>query len=289
MDGTKKIGEFRPHYEEIPYYHSFGMTENYFILVENPLFMPSVLVMAFRKITKLTMGDLMREDKSKPVAISVIDRRTGQLKQRYLAQHFFVFHHCNAYEDGSDIVMDLCAFEDATIVQECYLENLKSNGFSAMNRSLAELRRYRLSCVDTPRGKDPIKLPTNINGADYDLIYSGLEFPRINYLKYNGQSYRYAYGISNLLSETLVKVNVDTKESYEWKEECTSPSEPVFLPAHDAQDEDDGVVVSIVTGAKEKKSFLLVLDGKTFKEIARAEVSETIKPSFHGDFFASTK
>lgn len=49
------------------------------------------------------------------------------------------------------------------------------------------------------------------------------------------------------------------------------------------QDEDDGVVLSIVAAA-EGGSFLLVLDAKSFEEVARAQLPHGIPHGFHGCF-----
>ncbi len=49
------------------------------------------------------------------------------------------------------------------------------------------------------------------------------------------------------------------------------------------QDEDDGVVLSVVTGA-DGKSFLLVLDASSFQELARAHLPHGIPYGFHGTF-----
>lgn len=49
------------------------------------------------------------------------------------------------------------------------------------------------------------------------------------------------------------------------------------------QDEDDGVVLSIVAGA-DGRSFLLVLDAGSFEETARAYLPHGIPYGFHGSF-----
>src|SRR5205823_3388773 len=63
--------------------------------------------------------------------------------------------------------------------------------------------------------------------------------------------------------------------------------EPVFVPRPDGEDEDDGVALSIVLDAERGRSFLLVLDGATFTERARAGVLHHIPFGFHGQFFGS--
>ena len=55
------------------------------------------------------------------------------------------------------------------------------------------------------------------------------------------------------------------------------PSEPIFVKNPEGVDEDDGVVLSsVVNENPEDPIFLLVLDAKTFNEIARAEVSGSV-------------
>lgn len=46
------------------------------------------------------------------------------------------------------------------------------------------------------------------------LQYGGLEFPQINYEKYNGRPYRYFYscGFGHVFADSLLKMDVHTKE-----------------------------------------------------------------------------
>ncbi len=78
---------------------------------------------------------------------------------------------------------------------------------------------------------------------------------------------------------------MDTKEVKMWENENCYPSEPVFIEAPDAKEEDDGVVLSAVLGVSGAKSFLLFLDAANMTEIARAYVSDRLIPLFHVDFF----
>jgi len=117
-----------------------------------------------------------------------------------------------------------------------------------------------------------------------------LELPRINYGAHNGRPYRYAYGVGAAdrigrdFLDQLVKVDVSTGAATTWREKGRYPGEPVFVPAPDAAGEDDGVVLSVVLDASSARSFLLVLDGPTFTELARAEVPHAIPFGFHGQF-----
>ena len=80
---------------------------------------------------------------------------------------------------------------------------------------------------------------------------------------------------------------MDTKKAYEWQEDNCYPSEPVFVPSPDSKEEDEGVVISAVLGLSQKSSFLLILDGQTMNEVARAYVPAKLIPLFHTDFFHS--
>lgn len=105
-----------------------------------------------------------------------------------------------------------------------------------------------------------------------------------------------------------------------WERAGLYPSEPIFVPSPNAEEEDDGVILSVVitpnkvgrspfvlkrlnpTGtirnnkpivfslfgccSKDKSTFLLVLDAKTFEELGRAAVPVNIPYGFHGTFNA---
>ena len=49
----------------------------------------------------------------------------------------------------------------------------------------------------------------------------------------------------------------------------------------------EGVILSVVLDAKQQKSFLLVLDGRSFQELACEQVPQHIPFGFHGQFYAT--
>ncbi|XP_048255589.1 carotenoid-cleaving dioxygenase, mitochondrial-like [Haliotis rufescens] len=79
-----------------------------------------------------------------------------------------------------------------------------------------------------------------------------------------------------------------TRTCVHWRtEDGDQPGEPVFIARPGGTEEDDGVILSPVFPTKPgRKGFLLVLDGKTFKELARAETPPGVKMpiTFHGSF-----
>lgn len=84
-----------------------------------------------------------------------------------------------------------------------------------------------------------------------------------------------------------MKCDTSHKSSLYWFEEDYYPSEPMFVSRPGATDEDDGLVISaVVSEVKENEGFLLVLDGQSFKEVARANFTtpSALPAGFHGYF-----
>lgn len=84
-------------------------------------------------------------------------------------------------------------------------------------------------------------------------------------------------------------IDTSTKELVKWSEEGCSVGEPVFVAAPASQGkvlkEDEGVVLAVILDHLHKDSFLLILDGQTFKEIARAKAPHIIPAGLHGQYF----
>jgi carotenoid cleavage dioxygenase-like enzyme len=195
------------------------------------------------------------------------------VRTRAKAEPFFCFHHVNAYEEGEELVVDLVAYDDDRIVRSLYLKELRSGG----SIPTPELRRYRV--------------PLDGGEASGETIAEGFELPRINYRRHNGRPYRYVYGTGPSepggFLATIQKGDVVERSTLEWSEPGAYPGEPVFVPAPDAEREDDGVLLSLVLDAPAESSFLLVLDAGDLSEIARARVPHAIPFGFHGQFLSS--
>ena len=73
--------------------------------------------------------------------------------------------------------------------------------------------------------------------------------------------------------------------TFAWQEEGCYPGEPIFVAAPHGAREDDGVVLSLVLDATREKSFLLVLDATSLKEIGRAWLPHAVPLGLHGAFF----
>ena len=287
FSGTEVIARIPFSFTGPAYFHSFGMTENFFILIENPLVMKKLWKMFVMNFMKYSYFDVLKWKPELQSRMHLVDRKSGVVAKTYLVENFFAFHHVNAYEEAGNVIVDVCGYPDASVIKAFYLHNLRK-GLKDVTYSNPSIRRYSLPIpnADSCSG-DPAPLPMNSYNLEYELIYEGFELPRINYA-YNGQKYKYTYGMAfrdaNFFLEEIAKINVETKTAIRWGEEHCYPSEPVFIASPGAKDEDDGIVLSSVVGVLGKPSFLLFLDGKTFTEVARAVVPCKIALTFHGTF-----
>lgn len=257
----------------VAYMHSFGLSERYVVLVEFPL-----VVKPLRLV--LGTGPFMESFEWEPehgTTFTVIDRRDGTLRGRFRAAPFFAFHHVNAFDDGDDrLVVDLCAYEDASIVRSLFLDRLRSGSAGAVPDA------YLTRCtVDLAGGGVSVERRSE----------TPLELPRIDYGRVNGKPYRWAYGAARRAGapahefiDQLAKVDVEDGAALTWSEPGCYPGEPVFVGAPGRTTEDEGVCLSVVLDGGAGTSFLLVLDAGTFQEVARAEVPHHIPFGFHGQF-----
>lgn len=260
---------------EPSYMHSFSLTPNYVIFAQYPLVVNplDLLIKGKPFITNY------RWEPQKGTQFLIVDRHSGLAVRRYQAESFFSFHHVNAYEQGDDIILDLVAYPDATIVDTVgsYGEPLAR---LKVNNALAQTKLTRFCFM----------LKTD-QFSQSVVLEAPLEFPRIN-LNYDGKPYRFLYAADiREPQETeegrqLLKIEVAEKKNLSWFEAGCCPGEPVFVARPGGVKEDDGVVLAIVYDQKKNSSFLLVLDAGSFKEVARAEVKHKIPLGLHGQYYS---
>uniref|UniRef100_W5MG59 Carotenoid-cleaving dioxygenase, mitochondrial n=1 Tax=Lepisosteus oculatus TaxID=7918 RepID=W5MG59_LEPOC len=298
----------------IVYFYLGNHFHSFIVFIEQPIRLDLLAIMTSRVRGRALSKGILWEP-GRDTVFHVCNKRTGELSAvRYQAKALSMFHQINAYEQDGFIVLDLCVSDDGGTIGDFLIQHMRKSGealdevYNAVSRPLP--RRFVLPlavAADAPAGQDlntlpdsramAMKLsngkifctPEDLHGTDL-LDYGGLEFPQINYARYNTRKYRYFYGCGfrHLLGDSLLKVDIQTKHLKVWREPGFFPSEPVFVPAPDGTEEDDGVVLSaVITPRQEKGTFLLVLDARTFTELGRAEVPVDMPYGFHGVFNAS--
>jgi beta,beta-carotene 9',10'-dioxygenase len=254
---------------EPAYMHSFGLTKRWLVLVEFPFVVNPITI-------PLSGRPYIENFHWKPergTRLTLFDRSTGKTTGPFEADPCFAFHHVNSYEQDGEVVVDVCAYDDAAIVGDLYMERLRGGAPIAE----AELRRFRIK-------------PEVPSVTSERLLDEGLELPRINYERSNEHPYRYVWGVRNAGSgwlDTIVRADLESRTTTAWSEEGCYPGEPVFIAEPGADGEDGGVLLSVVFDSVRGNSFLLVLDAATLCELARAEAPHHIPYGFHGQFAAS--
>jgi beta,beta-carotene 9',10'-dioxygenase len=256
--------------KEPAYMHSFGMTERYAILVEYPLVVNPLRLAAGGS----SFIESYRWRPERGTRFLVIDRHDGGVKMTATAESFFCFHHVNAWEDGDDVVVDLVAYEDSSVIDDLYIDRLRSGNAAAPS----QLRRYRVRAGEE-RAEGEVLLDRTV------------ELPRIDYARVNTRPHRTVYAAGMRPDEPdwlneLVKFDVADRTLSTWHEDGCYPGEPVFAGRPGRDREDDGAVLSVVFDSSSGRSFLLVLDATTFEEQARAEVPHHVPFGFHGQFMS---
>ncbi|XP_056155505.1 beta,beta-carotene 15,15'-dioxygenase [Lampris incognitus] len=281
------------------YYHSFGMTDNYFIFIEQP-FKLDILKMATAYMRGVNWATCLKYSAEENTLIHLIDRKAGkEVGTKYYTGAMVVYHHVNAFEVDGHLIIDVIAYDDNGLYEMLYLNKMKEiDEPTVTDKCKPTYRRFALPlhCEKGAEiGKNLVKTQSTTASAmkekegelfcQPEVICEGLDLPRINYDS-NGKQHQYVYGScvgKTAVASEIAKLDTETKKLIKWGENNCWPSEPVFIPRPNGETEDDGVVLTSVFNCNPGQSgFLLVLDGKTFKEIARAYVDNELHLDMHG-------
>ena len=293
------------------YLHSILLTEHTVILcVWNSHITYNGLSMLWNKNVLDSIAPLDPSDKARWY---VVDRTSAQkgLIATFTTDPFFCFHTINAYEkpseknpDTVDIVADLAGYDDLSLLKSFYYSMLTSSNATdkkVAGRTRTTFRSYELPSITLPNSSSKIpsstksRLGIKLHEAPFD---QSMDLPTINPALYT-HPYRYYYGITDhgksSFADGLGKYDKRSGKAIIWRQHAQTAGEPIFIPHPDAdpfkeEDEDKGVLLSVVCDGIRELSYLLVLDAKTLKEVGRAEmeaanegeVKKIVGFGFHG-------
>ncbi|XP_069703964.1 carotenoid isomerooxygenase-like isoform X2 [Periplaneta americana] len=290
------------------YMHTFGITENYFVIVEQPLSV-SVPAMIKSQILNEPMAANLQWYQDQQTQILLLQRKDGKLFKTFLTEPFFYLHIINSFEEEDHLIIDICCYKDPSMLDCMYVDALrdiqKNPDYARMFRGRP--LRFVLPLKDIPTGTSAVENLVTLQGSKAEAyilsdgrIFSqpellcdlGCETPRLHYERYLGKSYQYFYAISSDVDAdnpgTLIKVDIKTRTKKTWCEDNVYPSEPIFVPSPDPKNEDDGVVLSALIWGRglEKQVGVLVLDASTWQELGRATFTtpSPVPKCLHGWF-----
>jgi len=209
---------------------------------------------------------------------TVLAKAGGNIVKQFHADACFAFHHVNAYEQGNAVIVDMAAKPDASVVDDLYLQHLRTCQGRPI-RQPSTLRRYQLP----------------LNGGDIreeEICDEYLEMPTINYRRHNARDYRFVYGIGsyqgmrNDFENQLIKIDTVSGRRKIWYQENCYPWEPVFVPHPGSDNEDHGILLSVVLDGAADSSFLLLLNAEDLQELARLPLPHPVPLGFHGQYFS---
>ncbi|XP_031634111.1 carotenoid isomerooxygenase [Contarinia nasturtii] len=120
------------------YMHSFATTDNYFIIIEQPLSI-SMVESLKAKYLKRPLASIFKWFQNECTLFHVICRRTCQRIFTFKAAPFFYLHTINAHERGDYIVVDICCYRDPSVLDCMYVEAMENmqtiKNYSKMFRS----------------------------------------------------------------------------------------------------------------------------------------------------------
>jgi all-trans-8'-apo-beta-carotenal 15,15'-oxygenase len=261
--------------------HDFAITPNYSIFLQNPVkFDPLAMVLGFKGAAACI--DL---NPNAPTQVLLCDRQ-GNLTTLD-TDPCFVFHHCNAYEQDDQIILDSVCYDDYPKIEPG--TNFRDVDFDKVIPG--KLCRFRIN-------------PSTGKVSREVLVSRSCEFPVVN-PNCVGQPYRYVY-IGAIAQETgnaplqaiLKYDHVTGGQQVHSFAPRKFISEPIFVPRGDHGDnsnsetnlvdraEDDGWLLILVFDAEHDRSDLVILDAAniTNPAIATLHLKHHIPYGLHGNF-----
>ncbi len=251
--------------------HDFAYTPNYRIFMQNPVsFKPLPFMLGLA-----TAGECIELKPNSPSQFLLIDRQ-GNL-QTIETDPCFVFHHCNAYEEGVEIIVDSVCYPDYPKLEP--------------NTDFREIDFDKVIAGQLWRFTINRKLGT----VKRELILErSCEFPVVH-PRCMGQKYRYAYigaiakESGNAPLQAIAKVDMQTgKQEFHSFAPRGFISEPIFVPCdrNNNSTEDDGWVLTLIFDAEHNRSDLVVLDAQNIngKPLATLHLKHHVPYGLHGSF-----
>ncbi|WP_266079957.1 carotenoid oxygenase family protein [Haladaptatus caseinilyticus] len=259
---------------EPAYMHSFAMTPSYVVLTEFPFVVNPLDLLRPGK-----QGPFIENFEWKPdrgTRFIIIDRNRGEVVGEPRTGGFFGFHHANAYEEDNELVIDLETVPDALAIDTLYLDRLRAGELDVF---AGRMERFR---VHPGRSGE-----TTI---ERELLSDGTALPTVSPARWcQAHRYIYAQGTEQPMAEwprEIRKIDTETGAVTVFSDGENNLSEPIFVPRRTGETEDEGVVLSVMLDVSDERSWLVVLDGESFTELARARIPHAIPFDFHGRFFS---
>ncbi len=256
--------------------HDFAITTNWAIFLQNAIeFNPLPFVMGQK-----SAAQCLKSNPQKTAKFFLIPRDSGLYKGQppkvIDAPQGFVFHHVNAYEENSEIILDSIFYDDFPSIGPD--ENFKDIDFAQYPEG-----KYKRTRINLDTGK------TNIQTVSQQCC----EFATVN-PKFIGLNASFSWMASTLQNEgnaplqSIKKINLRNNEELFWSAGKRGfVSEPIMVPSKNRSAEDEGYILVVVWNGARRGSDLVILDAVSLKELTVYELPLTIPHGLHGSWVCS--
>lgn len=253
------------------YMHSFAMSASYLIFYLGPH--------RYQRGAE-TFVDSFSWTPDLGSKILLVDKNDLTRQRWFDAPPGFVFHCAQAFERGPEVVVDLCLYPSADIMQSGMIELMAG----------PTLEDY----PDFPRAVlTSLRLNTNTGRVASDSVGTLLEFPGIDPRLKGQRSAVFGVGHGQPLqphyADTVVRVDADSGRLSQY----TFPAghiveEPLFVP-RDGRDSSAGWLLGSFLDVRRKETGLYVLDANRLEDgpQALARMERSLPLGFHGCFMSA--
>ena len=253
--------------------HDFAITTNWAIFLQNAIdFNPLPFVMGQKGAAQC-----LKSNPQKKAKFFIVPRDSGIFRGQspisIEAPKGFVFHHVNAYEKESKIILDSIFYDDFPSVGPD--ENFKDIDFEKypagkLKRSTIDLKNHT-SSISTISEQTCEFATVNPQVIGLKANYSWMACTEQK--------------IGNAPLQAIKKINLNNKEETIWS---AAPrgfvSEPIMVPKSNASEEDEGYLFVLLWNGKRRGSDLIVLNSKNLEELVTYELPINIPHGLHGSW-----
>ncbi|MFC7495346.1 MULTISPECIES: carotenoid oxygenase family protein [unclassified Nocardioides] len=263
-----------------PMIHDCALTEHYVVVYDLPVTFDLGMVsgqlprplQATDRLIDATLRDRTYAslpyswDADYPARIGLLPREgTGADVRWFEIDPCYVFHTLNAYEEGTDVVIDVVRHD-----------RMFATDFGGPNEGPAYLTRFT---IDTAAGKV----------REHRFDEHSQEFPRYDE-RLTGRRHRYGYaagvaGDAVRTGDSVLKHDVVAGTTIERRLGTgREVSEFCFVPAAPDAAEDEGVLMGYVFDRGTGRSDLRLLDAATLDDVAAVHLPGRVPAGFHGNW-----
>jgi carotenoid cleavage dioxygenase len=235
--------------------HDFALTDRHVVFMDLPILFDMArarkgeMPFAWSDTYGARLGVMRRDDSQAPV-------RWIEIEPCY------VFHVLNAYDDGTSIVVDVVRYPE--------LWRKETRAFDA-----ATLHRWTIDTVTQSVREAP-------------LDDAPIEFPRMNE-RLLGSAYSIGYAAQSHDEHRAAIVRYDLTTGTSIRHDFGPgrfTGEPVFVPAADSREEDQGWLMAFVYDAARDASDFVILDARdiTAEPVASVALPQRVPFGFHGNW-----